>query len=394
MRLLLLVFTSLPVMCGLISAPVFGQSPSVLYTWDNSGNAVPNVEAWVKNFGANTATLDNTVPGTLRITESGGSGQDVAISDGANRVRESSTAASGGTDLTGLDFLEFDLGHTGAGPIAVQFFVQAATGFTFKALGPDVNVAPAMTTYQLPLSSLTADELVYIRTIGFNARPHATLGDVVWSLDEVRSAGSPLLVRDLVTHDTGTAEGGLQGAIVNFDGMAVQGNSGQNQTGLSHNPAGSGSLQWTDVGGENGAAISWGNGTAWNGNSFNNRTTDLSNYAQMLVRISATDPTGAGGELGLNSFVQTNNFQFQSVEGGAGRNIPIDGQFHDVTWSLAGLVNMNVVDQTGINLFGHAQDLIINVDLVRFVVPEPASLSLLGLAIIGCIAAVRPKRCM
>src|SRR6185436_12338739 len=104
-----------------------------------------------------------------------------------------------------------------------------------------------------------------------------------------------------------TAEGGLQGMIVNFDGASVLVNSGQNQTGLSHNSTGSGSVQWTDVAGP-GAAVSIGNGTAWNGNTFNERDTDLSNYQTMLVRISATDPTGGGGDLTFNTFFQTNNF--------------------------------------------------------------------------------------
>ena len=393
MKSLRLVSISLALVCALECAPALAQSPSVLYTWDNSGNAVPNIESWIKGFGPNSVTLDNTTPGTLTITEMGGAGASVAISDGFNRVRESSTAASGGTDLTGLDFLEFDLGHTGAGTINVQFYVQATTSSTFVALGPDLAVGPAPATYQVPLSGLTPDQIVYVRTMGYNARDHAALGDVVWSLTELRSGGTPLLVRDLITHDTGTAEGGLQGAIVNFDNAAVLGNDGgQNQTGLSHNPAGSGSLQWTDVGGQNGAAMSWGNGTAWNGNTFNNRTTDLSNYREMIVRISATDPTGGGGEVGLNAFFQKNNFSFQNAEGGAGRNLPIDGQFHELSWSLAGLTNMNVVDLTGINLFSHPQDLIINVDNIRFIVPEPASLTFLAMAFIGCCGMMRRVR--
>ena len=175
--------------------------------------------------------------------------------------------------MTGLDFLEFDLGHNGVNPINVQFYVQASTGFNFVALGPDLAVAPGMATYQVPLTGLTADQAVYLRTIGFSARDHLADGNVVWTLNEVRSGGTPLTARDLITHNAGDPEGGLQGAIANFDITAVQGNDGgQNQTGLSHNPAGSGSLQWTDVGGGQGAAMSWGNGTAWNGNTFNNRS--------------------------------------------------------------------------------------------------------------------------
>jgi hypothetical protein len=376
-----------------VGSSAFGQAASALYTWDASGNATPNVENWVKNFGTNTVTLDNTTPGELRIVESGGAGADVAISDGANRVRESSTAASGGTDVTGLDFMEFELGHNGSGPINVQFYVQASTGFTFVALGPDLAVQPGIATYQVPLTGLTPNQAVYLRTMGFNARSHAAIGDVTWTLREVRTGGTPLTTRNLITHNDTTIEGGLQGAIGNFDLAAIQGNDGgQNQTGLSHNSAGSGSLQWTDLGGSQGAAISWGNGTAWGGNTFNNRTTDLSNYDTVTIRMSATDPASGGGTVGVQSFFQKNNFQFQAADGGTTLQLPIDGAFHDLTFSLAGLTNMNVVDLTGINLAAHAQNLVINVDNIQFnVVPEPASAGLL-MAAAGCFGLARRRR--
>jgi hypothetical protein len=353
---------------------------------------MPNVENWVKNFGTNNAIIDNAVPGTLRLIETGGVGADIAFSDGANRVRESATAASGGTDVTGLDWMEFDLGHTGSGPIQVQFYVQASTGFTFVALGPDVMVQPGMNTYQVPLSGLTADQAVYLRTMGFNARTHNDVGDVVWSLQEVRAGGAPLIQREIFTANA-AIEGGLQGAYANFDLPAIQGNNGgQNQTGLSYDAA-TGSLMWTDLGGQQGAAMNFGNGTALNGNTFNNRTADLSNYETMRVRISATDPNNGGGELGMNAFMQTNNFAFQSVEGGAGRNIPIDGQFHIVEWTLdASILNRNAVDATGLNLFGHPQNLDIRVDWIRFAVPEPGCVSLLAIAIAGCVGTLRPRR--
>jgi hypothetical protein len=378
-----------------IASYATAQSPSVLYTWDNTGNAAPNIESWVRNFGAasTTATLNNATFGELTIVEtSATAGGSQAFNDGGNRVRESSTASSGGTDLTGLDYLEFDLGHNGAGNINVQFFVQASTGFTFVGLGPDLAVAPGLNTYQVPITGLTPAQAVYVRTMGINARDHAALGNVTWTIGEVRSGGTPLIVRDLITHDVGTAEGGLQGAIANFDLTAILGNNGgQNQTGLTHNPAGTGSLQWTDLGGQNGAAVTWGNGTAWNGNTFNNRTTDLSNYERVVVRISATDPLGGGGTIDLTSFFQKNNFQFQSADGGATQSLPIDGQFHNLSWSLAGLTNMNVVDLTGINLLAHSQDLVINVDLVRFV-PEPSSLVMFGMAAWGSLAMAWRRR--
>lgn len=358
------------------------QSPGPLYSWPGTGN----IQQWFKNFGPNTITLDNLVAGELRVIETGTAGASVAISDDFNRVKETS-ASSGGLDLTGLSFVEFDIGHNGAGNINVQFFVQASPGSTYVALGPDLSIAPGVSTYQLPLSGLTAAQAVYVRTIGFNARDHAALGNVTWTLREVRSAGTPLSSRMLVTHDTGTAEGGLQGAIVNFDNAAVLGNNGgQNQTGLSQNPAGSGSLQWTDVGGGNGAAISWGNGTAWNGNTFNNRTTDLSNYQKMTLRISAEEVVpGLGGSVNVQAFFQKNNFNFEA----AGTSpLPIDGLFHDLEFSLAGLSNMDSVDQTGINLGSHPTDLRINVDSITFAVPEPSS----GLLLLGGILGLAMRR--
>jgi hypothetical protein len=231
--------------------------------------------------------------------------------------------------------------------------------------------------------------------MGINIRDHAALGNLTWTINEVRSAGTPLTTRDLITHNVGSAEGGLQGAIANFDVAAIQGNDGgQNQSGLSHNATGSGSLQWTDLGGSNGAAVTWGNGTAWNGNTFNNRTTDLTGYTHVIISMSATDALGGGGSLAVQSFFQKNNFAFQAAEGGATRNLPIDGAFHDLTFDLAGLTLMNVVDTTGINLGSHAQNLVINVDNIRFVtvIPEPGSLALGALGLAGCMAASRRRR--
>jgi hypothetical protein len=392
----LLDFSIAALACFCAASQVLAQSPSALYTWDNTGNAVPNVENWVKNFGTNTAIIDNAIPGTLRLIETGGAGADIAFSDGANRVRESATSASGGTDVTGLDWMEFDLGHTGGAPIQVQFYVQASPGFKYVALGPDLMVLPGMNTYQVPLTGLTPAQAVYLRTMGFNARTHNAVGDVVWSLNEVRAGGTPLLQRQLFTADP-AIEGGLQGAYANFDLTAIQGNNGgQNQSGLSHDAA-TGSLKWTDLGGQQGAAMNFGNGTAWNGNTFNNRTADVSNYEKVRVQISATDPNNGGGTLGMNAFMQTNNFSFQSLEGGAARNLPIDGQFHELEWLVelgpgVPVPNANAMDAFGINLFAHPQNLDIRVGFIRFSVPEPASAVLLVMASVACIGVARPRR--
>src|SRR4051794_1385456 len=88
----------------LFSSPIKdagAQSPSVLYTWNGTGNS----QQWFKNFGTNTVTLSNSNPGELTIAETGSAGTGVAVNDAFNRVRESPTGPSGGLDLAGLSAL-------------------------------------------------------------------------------------------------------------------------------------------------------------------------------------------------------------------------------------------------------------------------------------------------
>ena len=373
-----------------LSGVVVAQSPSVLYTWDGAAD----IDEWKKNFGTNDVILDNNIAGQLRIIEIGAPGTDVAISDGANRRLESTTA-SGGLDLTGLDFLEFDLGHNGAGPVDVQFYIQGDLDFTYVALGPDVAVTPGVSTYQLPLAGLSFEQQVYIRTVGFNVRTHAGEGNLVWTVEEVRSAGTPLDVRDLATHDAGSSDNGLQGAFTNFDQGAIAGSDGgQNQTGLSHNAA-TGALEWTDlgdggVGNPSGGAIAYGNGTVYNGNSFNERLTDLSNYKFVTYRMSAANPT-AGGTVDVQAYFQTGSgFNYQSPGTQA---LPIDGNAYDLTFPLAGITDLQNVQFSGVNLGSHASDIVVNIELVRYsVIPEPATIALLGIASVAVIANRRNRR--
>jgi hypothetical protein len=382
-----LLVATIGLCCG---SATWAQSPGVLYTWDGTGN----IQDWKKNFGTNDAFLDNSIAGQLTLFETGATaGSTIAFSDGSNRRLESSSA-SGGLDLTGLDFLEFDLGHSGAGNIDVQFFVQGSTGFTYVNIsGADTPVAPGVNTYQLSLAPLTFEQQVYIRTIGFNVRDHAAEGNVTWTLEEVRSGGVPLSVRDLATHDAGSSEGGLQGAFANFDLGAIVGNDGgQNQTGLSHDAV-TGSLTWVDqgdhgTGAPSGAAIAYGNGTAFNGNSFNERLTDLSNYDFVTYRMSATDATGAGGSVNVQAYFQTGSgFSFQDAGIVA---LPIDGAFHDLTFPLAGITDLTNVQFSGPNLGAHTNDLTIHIDLVRYTtIPEPSAFALLGLACCAGCGRVR-----
>jgi hypothetical protein len=180
---------------------------------------------------------------------------------------------------------------------------------------------------------------------------------------------------------------------VNFEQGAVVGNNGgQNQTGLSVNPAGSGSLRWTDKGNggntalPSGAAISWGNGTIFEGDSFNERLSDFSNYNYLIIRMSATDALNGGGILGVQGFFQTANEANQSAwifqtasGGGVGQfgEVPlaIDGQFHNLVIPLASINDRANVNVFGINLFSHMNDLTINVDNVQFAEENPFGLA-------------------
>jgi len=351
------------------------QTPSTLYTFSSG------TQDWSKNFGTGTATLSNSA-GSLLITETSAvAGTGAAFTDGFNTIREGapfSIGCCGGLDLTGLSSLEFDLGHNGVGPINVQFFTQATPGSNFIALGPDLAVTPGVHTYSLPITGLTAAQQAYMRTVGIGIRDHTGEGNLIWTLGEVRSVGTPLASRTIADH-TGT---NFDGVICNFDcGSISGGNGGQNNSGMS---VSSGALHWIDVAGGPGAAITWGNGTQDTAGSFNARPVDLSNYDTVTIRMSAT---GADPSIGIQFYMQTGSgFNYQSLN----NTLTVDGAFHDIVFPLAGITDRSFVDTNGINLFSHAGDLAISVDSVIYSqVPEPASLGLVGLAV---LTLVRRKR--
>lgn len=375
MRYIVFVVIFGSMLCGGLA---MAQSPGVLYTWAGTGNA----HDWTWSSNSNSAAINTSTAGQIVFTELGDEidpgivGGPIVIRDGYNRRLESATW-SGGLDLTGLDSIEIDLEHNGTGNVDLQFYMQATPDFDYTWAGsdgtlegPDFSVAPGMQTLEFPLDILTPEQRVYIRTVGLSVRDHASEGNLTWTIHEVRSLGTPLTLRDLATHDVGTSDNGLNGAIANFDIGAIVGNDGgQNQTGLSQNTNGSGSLQWTDRGGEgtpedpSGAAVTWYNGTAWNGNSFNERMSDFSNYNRVTFTMSATDALNGGGDLGLQGFLQTGNYDFQTASNVA---IPIDGQYHDIVFPLSGVTDRINTQNVGLNLFAHTNDLVINVDRVRF----------------------------
>ncbi len=345
----------------------YGQSPRVLYTWSGTGNA----QGWTHpaNFGVNAVTIENSTAGELTVTETGEPGTTFGLADDANTIWENGTNI-GGLDLTGLDAIEWELGHSGAGPVLVQFFVQATPAFTFIPLGPDVEIAPGVAVYSTPLDSLAADplQIAYVRTIGINVRDHVDEGNLVWTIREVRSAGEPLKERYFATHDAGSPDGGLQGAIVNFEMGAVEGNDGnQNQSGLRHNPfeppvGNTGSLQWTDLAGMQGAAVTWANGTVFNGNTFNERPTDMSNYSRIVLRIAATNPPdGTVASVGVQYFLQTGNWNFRQA--GTIQSLTADGLYYDIEFPITEVRDLDTVLQHGVNIQNHPDgNLVIDID--------------------------------
>jgi hypothetical protein len=363
------------------------QSPDTLYTFAGTGN-VQSWEAPPSTAGSPpVAIVSNNIPGQLTVTETGLNDPDngiflngvpMYIHDGYNRVRESSTNTSGGLDATGLSTIEMDISHNGSGNINLQFYL--ALGYNanvyYTAGLPDYTIAPNTTyTLQMPLSGLTAAQRAYIRGFGVQTRDHAAIGNVTWTVTEARVLGTPLTVRDIATHNVGSSDNGLNGAFINFDQSSVLGgDGGQNQIGLSQNTSGSGSLQWTDRGTNSlataaGAAISWINGTEFfNENTFFERPTDLSNYNRVTYRMSATDVTpGGGGSIGVQHFYQTANetaaynYQVAGVS-----QLPVDGVFHDLVVPLNSVTDLRNVQTMGVNIFAHPNDVIINVDNIRY----------------------------
>jgi len=375
---------ALAALISLLSANAMAQTPGVLYSWSSAG-----AQDWFRNFGAanTSATLSNP-GGALEILETSTAvGGSQAFSDGFNSIRDTgapfSSGCCGGIDLTGLSSLQFDLGHNGANPVNVQFFTQATPGSNYVALGPDLAVSPGMATYSVPLTGLSGDQIAYMRTIGINIRDHAAEGNLTWTLNEIRSVGTPLTLRTIADHNGGAAD--FDGLVCNFDCAAIPGGAGASNAGMS---VGGGVAQWTDLGGGPGAAVTWGNGTQNNGGAFGARPVDLSNYDTVTIRMSAT---GNDPSVFVQFYMQTGTgFNYQAVNFG---NLPVDGQFHDVVIPLASITNRSYVNTNGINLGSHASDLIIQVDSVIYTqVPEPTTAMLLGVTLCAGLALARRMR--
>ena len=244
------------------------QSPDVLYTWDHAigAGAGANLEGWSFNFGANSVTLSNATDGVLTIVESNAGG-DWAINDGYNNYKESAARGNlsgafsiGGADLTGLDYLEFDIAHNGVGALNGQIYLQPDPGTGCCGfLTQPITVNPGgPQTIQVDLNAfgLSANDFKYVRAMGVQIFGNSEAAPLTWDLSEIRSGGTPLTSRVIADHTTGS----LQNAVVKFDEAGINGGRGvDNQNGLTNLGDG---LRWVDLGGGPGGAVAWGNGNA------------------------------------------------------------------------------------------------------------------------------------
>jgi len=136
----------------------------------------------------------------------------------------------------------------------------------------------------------------------------------------------------------------------------------QNNSGVS---VVGGALEGTDVGGGPGAALTWGNGTQNSGGGFFARPLDLSNYDFVKFRMKAT---GTDTTLGVQFYMQTGpSYTYQSLNS----SLTVDGQYHDLIFSLASITSRQFVFTTGFNLFTHPNNLVVDVDsLIYFRLPS------------------------
>ena len=389
------VCLSLAALVGLwCFSPAMAQTPGVLYTWDQSfGEAVgPNIEGWAQDFGANAVTMDNAVDGALTITETDQT--DWAIRDSWNRIRESSNPQDyNGLDLTGLDSIEIEIGHNGTGTYGGNIYVQAPNGTgCCNWHSETISVGPgAPQTFSFPLSLLTADEASWLNVIGVQIWDHSwdtENGALTWTINEVRSAGTPLAERYLSPH----APGDLDGAVVKFDESAISGGAFDTQNGLSTSTSDTdgGSLRWVDLDGGPGAAIAWGNGRDdVLAVDYRTRPEDLSSYDYVDVRIKAQPGAGADSSVDVQFYVQTTDtYAYQSA---GDLTLPVDNEWHVLTFPVAGLADMDLVQWHGVNLGSHAGNMQMFVDYVRFYVPEPTSALMLALGCVGLLGLGRKR---
>jgi len=379
------------------------QSPRDVYTWAGVPSPTHGWQVWGSHnllpASFNRGTI-SAASGNLVVQETGTGalvGGSLWIIDPFEWGAEGAPA-KGHLDVTGLDFIEIDLRHNHpTATVPVDFLIQALSVENLTIYGgsdgttvvqdflqpppPSWQVGPGLQTLRFPVDKLSARQQTSIKTLWLWPQPHAAAGNLTWTISAVRTTGTPLAYRDIVTNDAGSLDDGLDGAFpLHPEEMrAIVGNLGDvNQLGLTRNASGSGSLQWTDKGGsgasgdESGAMIGWGNGAGWRnaqpgdptaGNGYNQRIADFSNYDRMTVRVSARDVVNPAGSVGIAAPFFVTEFDPPTVV--PSQDLPTDGQYHELTYDLTSVPFLRNVWHWGLDVAPHPNDIVFNVDNIR-----------------------------
>ncbi len=379
--------------CGL-AAPALAQSPRVLNNFEDG-----SVEGWGIGFGAGISNIANYFNGgtqnhELRFDITGVGG---AIRDGFNNTDAFFQNTAGGVDLTGLSTIEFDIRYEGnVAAQNLQFYVQATPSSTYVGVSDVTLTAGVPQTISFNLNVLTPAQIAYIRTWGVNVRalPAEQSSEVLtFYVSEVRSTGTPLGSRTYCDFKSDDPNNGFHGIFLNFNGAAIVGNTGQDQTGFSRvdHPGTDGVLQWQQQYAQSGEGIPFGPAWSWQNGfeaGFNGRPTDASNYNYIEVDISLENTSGTPLDVGyftqtttyledtnivLNSF-QYHNHDFKTLTANSG--------FQTLVFEIdkaEPLANMEHVMRHGLTFGAAAQDDLytLRVDEIRAVttIAPPAELS-------------------
>lgn len=397
-----------------VSSVAFAQSPGVLYTFPGNPGSITNWTVTNYDIGhliAPSITWGSATAsglgGNLVITENGdGSGAGSTpgavggtwfITDPTNYPMESGFYApgspyeKGNLDVTGLQYIEIDVkNNLPSGTVNVDFSVSTIETENTVIVNPtSTPVGSTLTTVRFPISLLGPRQQTNVKQIAFEPQTHTAQGNLTWTVTEVRTTGTPLAYRDIVTNNAGSPDDGIDGAfpLNTSDMLAIVGNTGSvSQLGFSRNPSGSGSLQWTDKGGtgdigsESGASIGWGDGSGWrsaqpgspsSGNSYNERMSDFSNYDRMTVRISALDALNLAGTVGIEGIFEAGDPNGDSAGGPTpptvltSQNLLTNGQYFDLVYDLSSVTFLKNVFHWGIDVAPHANDIVFNIDNIR-----------------------------